>query len=259
MFEYFRLVFVVLFLCTNLSATVAPKANSDGVIAGTVKDPQGAGVPSASVVVRKVVVLQDKFRPDGLMLGSEPMAGSAFTDGEGRFRAEQLQPGTYSVEVNAEGFSDFTERRVVVETGRVTALNITLESVLEIPFERLDVKRIGSPLTNCGDLTVVPLREVFNDSESWHALWAKHNIKTPLVDFQKYQVAAIFLGKQGSVGSVSISRITYNYRLKKTIIHVESNVCSGGPCVPAISCPADIVLFPLKLGTTEFNTTHGRM
>jgi Carboxypeptidase regulatory-like domain len=252
MSEYFRLPFVVLFLCTSLSVAAVTKPNSDGVITGTVKDLHGVGVPSAAVVVRNVGVLQDKSPLDELFADRAPMTGSAYTDGEGRFRAEHLQPGTYSVQVNAEGFSDFTQRRVVVEAGRVTVLNITLEAVLEIPFERLELNGIDRQLASCGGFKAIRLREVFTDSESWQAFWAKYNIKAPSVDFQKHQVAAIFLGTLSNLGSVKISRITYNYRRKKAVIHVESNVCSGDPCSTVISGPAEIVVFPLKPGTTEF-------
>src|SRR5215211_6394243 len=51
---------------------------------------------------------------------------TATTDDEGRFRVVQLDPGTYTVTINASGFAAFTQQKVVVEVGRVTPLDIDL-------------------------------------------------------------------------------------------------------------------------------------
>ena len=40
---------------------------------------------------------------------------------KGRFKVANLQPGTYSVTVEASGFSQFTQQNVVVEVGVVSS------------------------------------------------------------------------------------------------------------------------------------------
>ena len=104
----------MLALCLTLgagAARVMAQSTVDGAIGGVVKDPQNAVVQNASVTARNEETNQEK---------------SATTDGEGRFRIVQLQPGNYTLTVNAQGFSAFTQPKIVVEVGRVTPLDINL-------------------------------------------------------------------------------------------------------------------------------------
>src|SRR5215211_8598877 len=95
--------------------TGAPSAwaqsTTQGAVGGTVKDPQGAVVANASVTVKNEETNKEV---------------SATTDDEGRFRVVQLDPGNYSVTINASGFAAFTQQKVVVEVGRVTPIEIDL-------------------------------------------------------------------------------------------------------------------------------------
>jgi outer membrane receptor protein involved in Fe transport len=83
----------------------------DGAIGGTITNPNKEVVPGATVVVRNTGTNEEK---------------TATTDDQGRFRIVQLQPGTYAISVNASGFGEFKQERVVVEVGRVTDLDIPL-------------------------------------------------------------------------------------------------------------------------------------
>ena len=89
----------------------AAQSTTQGAIGGTVKDPQGAVVANAPVTVRNEETNREL---------------AATTDSEGRFRVVQLDPGNYTVTVNASGFAAFTQQRVVVEVGRVTPLDLNL-------------------------------------------------------------------------------------------------------------------------------------
>jgi outer membrane receptor protein involved in Fe transport len=82
-----------------------------GAIGGVVKDPQGAILQNANVTVKNEET-------------NKEMSGT--TDSEGRFRIPQLDPGNYTVTVNATGFAAFTQQKVVVEVGRITPLDINL-------------------------------------------------------------------------------------------------------------------------------------
>jgi hypothetical protein len=89
----------------------AAQSTTDGAIGGVVKDSQGAVVQNASITVKNEETNSEK---------------TATTDSEGRFRVVQLQPGTYSVSATATGFGAYTQQKVVVEVGRVSALEIAL-------------------------------------------------------------------------------------------------------------------------------------
>jgi hypothetical protein len=87
------------------------QSTTQGAIGGTVKDPQGAVVANAAVTVKNEETNKEV---------------SATTDSEGRFRVAQLDPGNYTVVINASGFAAFTQQKLVVEIGRVTPLDIDL-------------------------------------------------------------------------------------------------------------------------------------
>jgi outer membrane receptor protein involved in Fe transport len=82
-----------------------------GGINGTVTDPQGAVVPNAAITVTN--------------LGTNAVV-NATSSAEGSFRITNLQPGTYSVEIAATGFTAFKVEKVVIEVGQTTALNAAL-------------------------------------------------------------------------------------------------------------------------------------
>jgi hypothetical protein len=97
--------------CLVSAAPALAQSTTQGAIGGTVKDPQGAVVANAAVAARNEETNKEV---------------SATTDSEGRFRVPQLDPGNYTVTINASGFAAFTQQKVVVEIGRVTPLDIDL-------------------------------------------------------------------------------------------------------------------------------------
>jgi hypothetical protein len=82
--------------------SVAPAivfAQSTATLSGTVKDPSGAVLPGAQVVIRN------------LGTGAER---TLVSDGEGQYVAPSLAPGDYSVRVTANGFSTYTVPRLTL-------------------------------------------------------------------------------------------------------------------------------------------------
>ncbi|HKT48274.1 MAG TPA: carboxypeptidase regulatory-like domain-containing protein, partial [Candidatus Acidoferrales bacterium] len=90
---------------------VAAQSTTDGAVTGVVTDPSGGAIVGAQVTVTN--------------LGTGNNASRA-TDEVGRFVVAHLQPGVYSVEVKANGFSGFKATRVTVEVGRATPLDVQL-------------------------------------------------------------------------------------------------------------------------------------
>lgn len=82
-----------------------------GGIRGKVTDPQGAIVPNATITVTNV--------------GTNKVE-TGETDSDGGFRFSNLQPGTYTIAINASGFGTFTREKVVVEVGQVTSIEVPL-------------------------------------------------------------------------------------------------------------------------------------
>lgn len=104
-------MFSVGFLVLAMSAIAFGQSTVTGAIGGVVTNPNKEVVPGAAVTARNAGTNQES---------------SATTDDSGRFRIINLQPGNYSVTVNASGFSPFTQESVVVEVGQVTSLDVPL-------------------------------------------------------------------------------------------------------------------------------------
>lgn len=87
-----------------------------GTLSGTVLDPQGAAVPGATVVIRNTATGQER-------------KGS--TNDSGAFTFDLVNPGTYSVTVEAPNFKKALASSVVVSIGKETQIGISLEIGLQ--------------------------------------------------------------------------------------------------------------------------------
>ena len=99
---FFLAVFILLF-----SLTVCAQSTTEGAIAGTIYDPQGAVVAGATVTVHNNGTNQEQ---------------TATTDSTGYFRITKLTPASYTVSVTAQGFAGYRAPQVIVEVGRVTEI-----------------------------------------------------------------------------------------------------------------------------------------
>jgi len=103
-------------LFLGLLAVLAPSLgfgqHSTGNIEGTVLDATGAVLPNAQVTVTDE---------------STGVARKTATDSTGLFRAIELQPGNYTVEVSAAGFNNARDNHLVVRLGVVTPIEIKLQ------------------------------------------------------------------------------------------------------------------------------------
>ena len=97
------LLFVALLLAFNVASTNAQ--TETGQISGTVLDQQGSSVPNAKIVVRN--------------LGTGALRETA-SDDRGAFVVTNLLPATYSVLVEAAGFTKLDQRVDLPPGGRVT-------------------------------------------------------------------------------------------------------------------------------------------
>jgi Carboxypeptidase regulatory-like domain/Peptidase family M1 domain len=105
------LVALSLFIASALIPLTIFTQAQVGILSGTVKDPNGASVPNAAISVRS--------EPSG-------QVRNASTDGEGRFRVDRLEPGSYVVSVSRDGFKT-SERSIVIESGKPATIEFKLE------------------------------------------------------------------------------------------------------------------------------------
>ncbi len=93
-----------------------------GSIEGTVKDPQGAVVPNATIAVRNLATNATR---------------NAVTNEDGQYRLLQLQPGTYEVKASATNFKQSVLESVQVQVGQIAVADIGLE--IGVPGETVTV------------------------------------------------------------------------------------------------------------------------
>ena len=83
-----------------------------GTITGRVTDPSGSVIPGVRI---SLVQTKTNFR------------FQAVTNQEGIYRVQSLQPGTYQITFEAAGFKRVVQANVVLHTGDVLPVNVTLE------------------------------------------------------------------------------------------------------------------------------------
>ena len=112
------LMLLVFCFAVGVAPVVAQSQATAGQIVGTVKDPQGASVPSATITVTNVAT---------------GLSQTLTANDEGGFRAVSLPPGDYTLTVTASGFGTTTQTGYRVEVGSSLDANIALsvQSVTE--------------------------------------------------------------------------------------------------------------------------------
>ena len=90
---------------------VSAQSTVTGGISGRITDPQGAVVPNATITITNA--------------GTNSVVTVNATD-DGGYRASNLQPGTYRVEITVSGFAPAKADNVIVEVGQTTTVNIPL-------------------------------------------------------------------------------------------------------------------------------------
>jgi hypothetical protein len=80
-------------------------------ITGMVVDPQGARVPKATVIARKIDTRAER---------------TTLTTSDGLFRFDTLEPGVYDIHVDATGFSAAEAKSILLQVGEQRDVNFTL-------------------------------------------------------------------------------------------------------------------------------------
>jgi Carboxypeptidase regulatory-like domain len=102
---------LALTLCAFFPSSALAQETTGGM-QGVVKDPSGAVVPHAKVVVT-----------GSALVGSKELE----TDSSGYYRFANLPPGTYTIIVSANGFKTFKRGGLILEVGHLPTSDIVLE------------------------------------------------------------------------------------------------------------------------------------
>lgn len=137
-------------LCLLVSASLAVAQRDLGTVTGTVTDPQGAAVPNA-----KVTITDD----------ATGVSNDTVTNEAGTYTRPALNPGTYTITVDAPGFQKAQQKGVVVNPGAPVAVNLTLqvgnatqtvEVTASAPLLQTESPTIGTTL-NSAQMSNLPL------------------------------------------------------------------------------------------------------
>src|SRR2546430_9299245 len=101
-----------LLICMLTLSMSALAQETTGGVQGTVKDPQGAVIPGATVEVTGTTLIGKK---------------TAVTDSGGYFHFEQLPPGIYSIAVTAAGFASQTQSNLELRTGALPTVTFSMQ------------------------------------------------------------------------------------------------------------------------------------
>src|ERR1700744_783212 len=95
----------------SVHARMQAQTAVDGAIGGTVEDKTGAGISGANIVI-----------PNNGTNAEQNIT----SDAAGFFRANHLQPGTYTVTISAPNFEAFRSEKVDVTVGSLTNVQPSL-------------------------------------------------------------------------------------------------------------------------------------
>src|ERR1044072_261565 len=138
MFSFLRCKATVLVIAMLAFSTVAHAQTITGSISGAVMDSTGGVIPGAAVTLISEKTGQSR---------------GATTNSEGRFNFAALQPGSYSVKIERQGFQAFEQRSIILSANENLALgDIKLQpgqvsETVSITSEGAVVEREGSDLT----------------------------------------------------------------------------------------------------------------
>ncbi len=108
----FALVLLTCCFAFGVTSALAQSQASTGQIVGTVKDPQGADVPNATVTITNTAT---------------GLTQTLTSNSNGLFRAVLLPVGDYTVKVVSQGFGEFIQSGYKVEVGSTLDANIMLQ------------------------------------------------------------------------------------------------------------------------------------
>jgi hypothetical protein len=135
-----KLVHIFAFSLTMTAFVTALSAQTfKATVVGQVVDSAGAVVPNASITITQTATNQTQ---------------TVTTDGDGNFTISQLDPGNYTLRVEAANFKILEQTNLVLETNQSTRLNLMLEtgSISETVTVEADAPAINTETSSKGEV-----------------------------------------------------------------------------------------------------------
>lgn len=163
MCKFLRFCFASLLVLAVCALSAMAQSTTTGAINGTVSNPNKEVVVGATVTAKN---------------NGTNKEGTATTDDNGGFKVVNLDPGIYTVTVNASGFAPYTNEGVTVEVGRSTALNAELSlkgvtSTVQVTAEAPVINNSSQDFTSNVNQTTI------NESPINGRRWSNFAILTP--------------------------------------------------------------------------------
>ena len=147
-----------------MTFVMAGAQESRGSLTGTVTDPNGAALPGATVEVRNV---------------ETNVANTATTNEEGAYSFPLLNPGRYTLTVNAQGFATATRENIEIR--------VSEKITLDVP---VSVTGVGETVTTVASATVLETGQVTTGT----TVSTRQIAELPLIDGSPYQLATLAPG-----------------------------------------------------------------
>ena len=150
----------IIFMLSMFFSAAAHAQVAGGTLSGTVSDPNGGGVPKASVVITNVATGVDR---------------EVTTNSDGFYTVVNLLPGTYQLKVTATGFNPEETTGIVMTVGAQQTVDVTLHvgtvsNRVEVTAETPAVQLTSSDISAVVNATTV--RELPLNGRSWTDLAA---------------------------------------------------------------------------------------
>jgi hypothetical protein len=236
----------LLFLVAGASSMVFSQQIT-GSIVGTVTDPQGAVVNTATVKATN---------------NDTGFTRSVPTNGYGEFRIDYLPVGTYTVDVAAQNFKKFVQQNIVLTVDQTMTLGVTLE--------------VG---TQTESVTVTEAPPIVNtsDAELGRTISPAEIIGLPLVNRNAYAMLSLTPGVMAnSMSQQSNANGTPNFviGLPSTDVQINGSIDGGNPEVSFYldgglningirnygnQLPNPDALEEFRVETSDFSAQYGHM
>ena len=150
----------IIFMLSMFFSAAAQAQVAGGTLSGTVTDPNGGGVPNASVVITNVATGVNR---------------EVTTNSNGFYTAVNLLPGSYQMKVTATGFNPEETTGIVMTVGAQQTLDValhvgTISNRVEVTAETPAVQLTSSDISAVVNATTV--RELPLNGRSWTDLAA---------------------------------------------------------------------------------------
>src|SRR5581483_9391108 len=161
-------------------------------LSGTVLDPKGSVIPNASVKIKNI---------------KTGLVRELTTNGQGEYRAVQLDPGAYEVVAQSSGFATTTLQNITLNVGAAVSLNINLQLQATTQSVEISATMMNSDLPSPSTvLTTAAITDLPINGRRFQDL----ALLTPQVVVEPSRSQISFAGQRGINSNIMLDGADYN-------------------------------------------------